>query len=371
MRRILLATAVILIGASCLAAAQKWQLQYFYDEDRSSFELNDLQFPSARMGIGVGFLAEESGSNKPAALVTNDGGAHWTVQRLKEPGLSLFFLNDSLGWMVTPKGIWRTEEAGRGWTKISSLKNMLRVWFLTPEHGWAIGFRKSVFETTDGGRKWLPVPAAAEPNSKAEYTVYGWITFAGQEVGLISGWHRAPRPSDTGLPDWLDPEQARHRREVPSMSIILDTRDGGKTWKSSIGSLFGHITRVRLMPGGIGLGLVELTGAMDEWPSEVHLLNWGTGKSQRVFADRNIVVTDIWVTPSGTAYLAGIESPGKLRRVVPGKLRILKSEDRHNWTRMDVDYRATGQRAIFAGSNGDHLWVATDSGMILKLSSGQ
>ena len=270
--------------------------------------------------------------------------------------------------MVTPKGIWRTEEAGHGWTKISSVKNMVRVWFLTAAHGWAVGFRKSVLETTDGGRKWQPVPAADEPKSKAENTVYGWITFTGQEVGLISGWYRAPVPFGDGLPDWMDPEHARRRRELPSLSIVLDTVDGGKTWKPSVGSLFGHITRVRLIPGGIGLGLVELTGAMDEWPSEVHLINWGTGKSERVFSDRNIAITDIWVTPSGTSYLAGIESAGKLRRVVPGKLRILKSEDRRNWTRMDVDYRATGQRAVFAGSGGS-LWVATNTGMLLKLSS--
>ena len=89
MRRIGLLVAVLLIGSNCLCA-QSWQLRYFYDQDRSSFELNDLQFASERTGIAVGLLAGDHGSEKPAALVTNDGGAHWTVQRLKDEGISVF-----------------------------------------------------------------------------------------------------------------------------------------------------------------------------------------------------------------------------------------------------------------------------------------
>jgi hypothetical protein len=34
---------------------------------------------------------------------------------------------------------------------------------------------------------------------------------------------------------------------------------------------------------------------------------------------------------------------------------------------MEVDYRAEAQRAIFSGPDREHLWVATDTGMILKL----
>ena len=48
------------------------------------------------------------------AIATNDGGAHWEPMKLDEHPVSLFFLNDSLGWMVTEKGIWRTDEGGQG-----------------------------------------------------------------------------------------------------------------------------------------------------------------------------------------------------------------------------------------------------------------
>jgi hypothetical protein len=34
---------------------------------------------------------------------------------------------------------------------------------------------------------------------------------------------------------------------------------------------------------------------------------------------------------------------------------------------MEVDYRAVGRRAILAAPDAANLWVATDTGMILKL----
>ncbi len=40
--------------------------------------------------------------------------------------MSLFFLNDSRGWMVTDHGLWSTEEGGRSWTKIESRKEFCR-----------------------------------------------------------------------------------------------------------------------------------------------------------------------------------------------------------------------------------------------------
>jgi hypothetical protein len=38
-----------------------------------------------------------------------------------------------------------------------------------------------------------------------------------------------------------------------------------------------------------------------------------------------------------------------------------------SWSEMAVDYRAVARRAILAGADEQNLWLATDSGMILKL----
>ena len=74
------------------------------------------------------------------------------------------------------------------------------------------------------------------------------------------------------------------------------------------------------------------------------------------------------MTKSGTGYLAGVEVLGQLRTAgVPGKLKIMCSTDLAKWTEMDVDYRAVANRATLSVADDRNLWVATDTGIILKL----
>ncbi len=66
--------------------------------------IEDLAFPSAQRGIAVGTIHDELNPDKKAryvALVTSDGGEHWSQVPLKDHPRSLFFLNETTGWMVT------------------------------------------------------------------------------------------------------------------------------------------------------------------------------------------------------------------------------------------------------------------------------
>ena len=345
--------------------SDRWELQYFYDEDRSSLTINDLKFLSAQRGIAVGYITEKT-SIRPSALVTSDGGAHWSLTPLKEIGVNLFFLDDSHGWMVTNKGLWETEEGGRSWRKIKSPRDTTRVFFLDAQHGWAACAHKQVYETSDGGKHWTSLPAAATPSSTPEFTVYNLIAFANSKIGMITGWSRPPRRDQDNLPAWIDPERAR--RQWPTLTIILETRDGGKTWKSSTASLFGQITRVSLSPDGGGLALLEFSDAFD-WPSEVHRLTWKTGGSTLAYREKNRLITDVVALPNGSGFLAGQEPAGKLSHSpIPGKVKILKSGNLIDWTEMDVDYRATARQVTLSALDERHVWAATDTGMILKLT---
>jgi len=212
------------------------------------------------------------------------------------------------------------------------------------------------------------VAAAEEPKANRDYTAYTWISFATPQIGMITGFNRPPRRSDGGLPAWMEPELEAVRSELPNMSISLETRDGGKAWKSGTVSIFGHITRVRLAPDGRGLGLVEFSGAFT-YPSDVFVLLWKTGKSERGFRSKDRAVTDVAVMPNGPGYLAATEVQGSLMRVpVASRLHILKSDDLSNWREMEVDYRATARRAVMGWADARNVWVATDTGMILKLA---
>ncbi len=375
----------------------RWTLQYFYDQDGKDLHITDLAFPSAKRGIAVGTIVDREG-RKPqfTSLVTSDGGEHWALTPLKEFPRSIFFLDESNGWMVTGESLWFTQEAGRSWTRISDQIKpdkklpdaphgglILRVWFLDAQHGYAVGLQKSVLETHDGGRTWKPLAEAAVPTSNPAYSVYSHIAFADSRRGMIAGSYAPPRTAgksrverdeEDGMPDWMHPESTLHRRQQPRLTIELDTRDGGKTWRSDTAPLLGSVVSTRLA-GENGLLVFNYADSF-ELPAEVYRLDLTTGRSESVFKKKDRLVKDAAIFADDAkgadarAFLAAVEPPGRLRSApIPGKVRMLSSTNLKDWIEMPVDYRAVGQSLVLAGPDAEHLWVATDTGMILRLSS--
>jgi len=358
--------ASLAAGSLAMAAAPHWDIQYRYRQIDSALTINDLAFPSAKRGIACGFVTDRKEKDRPVVLLTTDGGANWTDTTVKETGIALFFLDDSNGWMITEKGIWSTSESGRTWTKIRTAPSgMLRVWFLDRQHGFAAGLEKRVFETTDAGETWKLLPIIADVEGNPIFTTFGEIAFA-EGKGVITGWNIPPR---RGGPDWMEADTgAPKRREIPHYAVLLETMDGGKTWIKSDASVFGQISRMSLTPQGTGLGLLEFKDEF-EYPSEVQRINMHTGKSDRTFREKNRAITDVRLfAGSNKGLIAGYETQGTVfRSPIPGKVKILTSDDLENWTEMPVDYRAVAHSAIIAGPDDSHVWVATDTGMILKL----
>ena len=371
--------AVTLLPLAFAQPQSKWTLQYFYDQTGKNLEIIDLAFPSATRGIAVGAIVDREGRRPQfTALVTSDGGAHWALVPLKELPRSLFFLDESKGWMVTGEGLWFTREAGRSWMRIADQIKpnkkladaprdglILRVWFLDERHGYAVGSQKSAFETHDGGRTWTPLEEAAKPASNPAYTVYSQIAFTDGRRGMIFGAYMPPSARQESGYDL--PEQTLARRQVPRLAIELDTRDGGALWKSGTAPLFGSVSSLRL-GGSSGLAVFNYVDSF-EWPAEVYRIDLTTGKSESVFKQKDRLVTDAAIFADGRTFLAAVEPPGKLRSApIPGKVRMLESRDLKNWQEIPVDYRAVAQSLILAGPDPDHMWAATDTGMILRLS---
>jgi hypothetical protein len=372
--------AGLLILLAPAAMAQRWNIQYFYDEDAKQLFIEDLAFPSAQRGIAVGTIYDEFGKKpKYTSLVTSDGGEHWTLQPLREQPRSIFFLNDSVGWMVTDNGLWLTEESGRSWKRISDqLKPnkklgeplegglILRVWFLDAQHGFGIGYQKTMVETHDGGRTWTPVEQAAKPSANPAHTAYTQIWFDQGKLGIVVGGSVPPRPDDPRFPAWMEPEQASHRRQIPTLTIMVQTTSAGKEWSATTAPLFGIITSVRVSAPA-ALAVFEFNDSFD-WPSEVFRLDMQSGKNVRIFREKNRRVVDSALFPGPRAFLAAVEPPGRLNSTpIPGKVKMLTSTDFEVWTEMDVDYKAVARTLVMAGPDANHMWAATDTGMILHL----
>ena len=368
-------TLLVLFAAACAAvgaasAEDRWELTYFHDEDKSTLVIADLEFPTDQHGIAAGVRMEEN-DQEPVVLLTSDGGTKWTTVEIKDEPVSLHFLDASTGWMAAESGVWATEDGGRTWRRILRRNGIARVHFLSRTTGFAVGVKKTMLRTVDGGKTWKPVPEAEALTTTENWTVLYDIHFVNAKAGFVVGRSTPPRVQDRFKPPiWMDPEP-NMRREQPSISILMETTDGGQTWRSTTSSVFGRMSRVAAAPDGRALALFEFEGFF-EFPSELFLLSLGRKESQRVLRRKDLAVTDIAIGSRGAGFAAGFEPPGSLARTpVPGKLRILRSDNLVDWTLMPADYRAVARRVVLAVRDRTHAWAATDTGMILRLRTGQ
>ena len=343
---------------------QRWKIQFSYKKLDSLLELRDIKCPSSERCIAAGMVFEKNGREQGVVVLTSDGGQQWSVVDVKEHPVSLFFLDDSHGWMVTDRGIWSTDESGRTWTKLETPKGALRVHFLDRTHGYATGFPKLVYETTDGGKKWSKLAAAAEPPTEAQDTVYDCIAFSGDH-GVIVG--NLIRRDNATHPIWLDPDVARYRREHETKVAILETFDAGKKWTASTLSIVGTLSQMTFASDGSAIMLVQYLNYFT-LPSSVYKSRLTKGGTATIFEERDRAVTSVAVLPDDSVVLASIEPPGASNQVpIPGKLKMYESSDLKVWQEIDIDYRAVAQHAILAAVDAGHMWVATDTGMILRL----
>src|SRR5580700_9030977 len=122
---------------------------------------------------------------------------------------------------------------------------------------------------------------------------------------------------------------------------MLETTTGGKTWTKSEASVFGQVTRLSMTPQGAALALTEYKDAFD-YPSEAYRINMHTGQSASAFKAKDRAITDVRAFAGSThGILAGYETSGTIyRSPIPGKLKVLTSDDLEQWDEMKVDYRA-------------------------------
>jgi hypothetical protein len=131
--------------------------------------------------------------------------------------------------------------------------------------------------------------------------------------------------------------------------------------------MFGNFTRLKISPAGSAIGLIEHSESFTV-PSEVLGKANSSEKLHVVFKDPKFFVSDVWVSPDGTYYLAGIALSSRLHSAIPQRVRVMKSRDLKSWTAIPVDYRAVANSVLLTGSDVNNLWLASNNGMILKLT---
>lgn len=343
-------------------------MKYYYDKNDSSLSLSDLEFPSPRQGVALGAVVEER-RRKPVVLRSRDEGSGWDLVPIPEPGISLFFLHEAAGWMVSRNGrLFKTTEAGRSWApaKIDGVRAApLRIFFQDEARGWLLCARKQVYSTVDGGRSWQLLAISRRPELPEERSPYTWAAFSPEGVVLLTGWSRPAGPPER-FPVWMEPERAPLGMR-PTTGIVLHTAAGGKDWNFTLLRDQGEIIRVRISPAGSALALIHRPDSLTA-PSGIYTLNPATLQLKPVYQNSHRWVTDIAFLGPQRALAVAIDQEGRTPfPAIPGRLIVLQSSDLIRWTEMPVDYRAEARRAVLSTPGPTQAWVATDTGMILQL----
>jgi photosystem II stability/assembly factor-like uncharacterized protein len=340
-----------------LSAAPRWNVQFLYDHADSNFAIEDLECPTVEHCVAAGLIDDKKGHEQGAVVVSSDGGLHWSQYEVKERPVSLFFLNDGLGWMVTDRGLWSTVEGGRAWIKIQSRKGILQTWFLDAERGYITGLKGLAQETKDGGKTWVQLEAS-EKAPNAQLLNYDIVSFQGAH-GII-----------VGAPDGSAPVLSNPGSQLtPTGKLaVLETQNGGKNWAYGTIPMYGELAQLRISNRGFIVSVILYSDPKYPVSSAVFKTPLGSPDGRVIFAERDRAATDIALLGDGGAVLAAIEPPGNSSQVpIPGKLKMLESANLKVWREMDVDYRVVAQRAVIAAPDAQHMWVATDTGAILKL----
>jgi len=358
---------ILLIFVLPCLGAEVWKIQYFYDKNESTLEIRDFQCPTAEHCVVAGLITYAKYDPQGVTIWTDDGGAHWSQSDVKEEPQALTFLDARAGWMATSGGVWKTSDGGKKWSRLAKLPGLDAIYFLDATRGFAAGYPKLAYQTTDGGKTWTRIDAASEPETGGRPAIYDFIAFAGPQHGFILG--HSQNTLGGQVPAWLDPQRAQRRLGLglPATRIILETKDGGKTWKSFAKTGASGLIQLAPGPQETALGLFDFPD-FSELATEVRRLDLTTDTQRDSFAAPNRRITSMALF-SSEGVLAAVQVEGQLKQLpIPGKLIVLVSEDLESWTEMRVDYRAVARRAMLSGPDPRHLWVATDTGLILKRS---
>ncbi|MFD2551437.1 YCF48-related protein [Bizionia sediminis] len=196
---------------------------------------------SAKLFVLLGFLCStivqsQNWETVPNLTGVNTGDTH----------ISMFFLNDNIGWIGRNDGvILKTINGGTTWTEQATGVRALDIFFISESKGWAVGNLNS-FYTNDGGNTWTTVQVGSTAGSESLLAVY----FISETKGWATGYNYVYRTTDGGL-TWtgvlprggifndiyFTSETVGY--VVGSLNYILKTTDGGITWTDqSVGNPF-------------------------------------------------------------------------------------------------------------------------------------
>lgn len=197
-----------------LPSIAKWSILQKRDPDIRDYM--SIVFTGEQTGWVVGSAAFEDFENPGFIAYTTNGGALWNKSKikLKADVLNIFFLNDTHGWVVGAKGVIANTTNGKDWDiQISKVDTGLKsIYFVNEEIGYAVGENETIISTRNGGRVWKVLSGGIVGNvGDDETTMFSAVQFLDEKTGWAAGVRVFPA-------------------NKTQKSVIQKTTDGAQTW---------------------------------------------------------------------------------------------------------------------------------------------
>jgi photosystem II stability/assembly factor-like uncharacterized protein len=236
-----------------------------------------------------------------------------------------------------------------GWEVTSTVHglgaDLRKLYFITPEEGYIIGYNGYLMHTADSGKTW----SAQDPGTDLHL---GNIFFVDENVGFISG---------RGMDDCLNEDCGKG-------SFLLRTVDGGNTWDKVLYDTLAYLESMAWTDASHGIGLMEYMLPSGS-PDKKLVRTTDSGNSWTII-DQAVPYT---VSPSlicigNTCYLAGADAVikssdfGDTWQVLPTPPHLTGGWYRIHFHNSNLGFIADNS-AVYRTANGGQTWQRTDSDM--------
>ncbi|MGK7931711.1 MAG: photosynthesis system II assembly factor Ycf48 [Microcystaceae cyanobacterium] len=228
-----------------------------------------------------------------------------------------------------------------------------------PQHGWLVGTKATLFETTDGGETWQE-RVLDLGDEKESFTA---VSFSGQE-GWITGepsillhtddggttWSRIPLSDKLpGAPYGIVALGDQTAEMVTNLGAIYRTSNGGRNWKALVEGAVGVARNITRSPDGKYVAVSARGNFFSLWePGQTEWSFHNRNSSRRLQAMGFNDEDQLWLLARG----------GQVQFSLPQESEtweeVMYPEPSTSWGLLDLAYRTP-----------EELWVAGGSGNLL------
>ncbi len=175
-----------------------------------------ITFTDGKTGWVAGADVLEDFENPGFIGYSFNGGKSWHKSEIKIPAelTGIYFLDADHGWAIGQKGLITNTTNGKDWDiQISKVDTTLRsIYFVNKDVGYAVGENQTILSSKNGGRTWKVLDGGIVGNvGDDETSMFNAMQFLDESTGWIAGIRVFP---------------AKKQQKT----IIQKTIDGGQTW---------------------------------------------------------------------------------------------------------------------------------------------